>query len=291
MHLPKENIASIPYENLLGLILRLQENLIIDEVLKVTYEWLSESVAVCGLSYESEGNSPIVCGTRSNFNYKYDIDDSGVLIVFYSINLSDTQKEQLGNVIRVLLNVFRGSINYTKAISSSMIDYLTKVGNRNALEQDLKREISLLKRKESNTSTLLLFDLDKFKQVNDQLGHVEGDDLLVKISSTLKDLARNSDLIYRFGGDEFLMLLRGTNLSGAMQMAERLRESINEALIPYNKKVKDYRVSVSIGITEVSADDDTKTLLDRVDGALYSAKNSGGDKALQTQIKKGKTAS
>jgi diguanylate cyclase (GGDEF)-like protein len=255
-----------------------------------TLDWLSECAGVCGLLYGyPEKDISVECGQASNFSYCYDL-EVGNLTIFSISKLSAPQREQLGYITSLLVNIFRSSLNYTEAISNSMIDHLTRVGNRSALEQDLQKEMALQNRQGSSQSTLLLFDLDKFKQVNDQLGHMEGDHLLVEISKTLKEIARDSDLIYRFGGDEFVMLLRGTSLPGAMHLAERLRQSINSVLSSYNNKIKDYTVSVSIGITEISLEDNIFSLLERFDGALYTAKNSGGNKTSNIQVDQNKRA-
>lgn len=278
MSLRKGITSNIPHESLLQLMLRLQENLLIEDVVHNTFDWLSECANVCGVLYKypEEGIS-IECGQSSDFNYCYEL-GVGSLTIFSMVKLSTPKIDQLSYITSLLINIFRSSLSYTEAISNSMIDFLTRVGNRSALERDLQREIALQNRQSNSQSTLLLFDLDKFKQVNDQLGHVEGDQLLVDISGALKKIARDSDLIYRFGGDEFVMLLKGTNLPGAMRLAERLRKSINSVLSSYNKRIEGYIVSVSIGITEISLDDNILSLLARVDGALYSAKNSGGNK-------------
>ncbi|MBT6539710.1 MAG: GGDEF domain-containing protein [Francisellaceae bacterium] len=281
------NNNHILYGKMLDLFVKLQSNLDIDETILVLYNFTCSQMPIAALNYlNNELKKDVMFGSKTNNVYRYDLELKelylGSLELCSISPLNNTQVEELNTVVHTVLQTIKNSIDYSIAVSNSMIDHLTQVNNRNSLEQDLLHVISLKKRRESS-STLLLFDLDKFKQVNDQLGHLVGDELLVNISNMLKSVARESDIIYRYGGDEFVILLKETSLSGALQLAERIRESINCVLEQYNKKLKDSIVSVSVGLSEIGADDDVVSLFDRVDNALYRAKRDGGNQVVESK--------
>jgi diguanylate cyclase (GGDEF)-like protein len=121
---------------------------------------------------------------------------------------------------------------------------------------------------------LLILDLDNFKLINDSHGHLAGDAVLKRFAQCCKSLVRGSDLFVRFGGEEFVALLVGTDKAGAALLAESLRLRIEDLGI--RSGTKTIRITSSIGIASVTAKDRSiSTVLDRADTALYAAKNAG----------------
>jgi len=119
----------------------------------------------------------------------------------------------------------------------------------------------------------MMLDIDHFKKINDTYGHLAGDFVLKEIAKIVKNLIRKSDICGRFGGEEFVILLPNTKLSGAMKLAERIRETIQNHTFDFNgKKIN---VTVSIGITSVGVNDSYESLISRADEALYEAKEKG----------------
>jgi diguanylate cyclase (GGDEF)-like protein len=155
----------------------------------------------------------------------------------------------------------------------STLDPLTGLFNRNALEQRLgELDGSPCDEAEGLSHALLLCDLDHFKQVNDQLGHAAGDAVLQDVAYTMRATLRAGDSIYRIGGEEILVILPGADESDAVEIAERLRQTVRE------RRPVGVAVTVSIGVAVSRPDTvDTDDLVNRADAALYLAKAGGRD--------------
>ncbi len=154
-------------------------------------------------------------------------------------------------------------------------DTLTKLYNRRYLYEIINNLFPLAKREEEPISILML-DIDKFKKVNDIYGHKIGDDVLVLLSSTLQDKCRKSDIICRWGGEEFLILLPNTNKDGAYKRAEKLRTIIEKISIELDEDKK-LSFTVSIGVSQIVFDKKNclETAIQQADDRLYKAKKSG----------------
>ncbi|PFG56100.1 diguanylate cyclase (GGDEF)-like protein [Vibrio sp. ES.051] len=152
-------------------------------------------------------------------------------------------------------------------------DGLTGLFNRAYWEQSLKEEFAQLKVIDSRCS-LVIFDIDHFKKVNDTYGHPTGDEVIRRTSSLLRKTARSSDVCGRFGGEEFTVLLPHTNQEQACYFAERLRRRIEQEIV----KVEDFLINytISIGVCEYKPYFETHTQwLENADAALYRAKENG----------------
>lgn len=151
-------------------------------------------------------------------------------------------------------------------------DFLTKIYNRRYFETISKESISLAKR-ENKDVAILLIDLDNFKKINDTYGHQVGDYVLCAVADLMMDHKRKSDVVCRYGGEEFAILLPNTSLSGAKKYSENLREVIaNEKLKIDNLSI---RVTASMGLTICKPSDDIYSALDRADEGMYIAKKNG----------------
>ena len=163
--------------------------------------------------------------------------------------------------------------NYSKTNSKltllASIDPLTSSGNRRALDLTLENILADQKRTASNVS-LLLLDLDHFKKINDDYGHTNGDIVLVELVTLIKKHSRSMDALYRYGGEEFILLPLNINLAEAKRVAEKLC-----ALIAESTFVDDIAVTVSIGVAKYRADETAEAWISRADAALYLAKDSG----------------
>ncbi|WP_254513008.1 GGDEF domain-containing protein [Anatilimnocola floriformis] len=148
-------------------------------------------------------------------------------------------------------------------------DVLTGFGNRQACEDTLALQIKM--QQCGVTCSLATFDIDLFGHLNDEQGSVRGDQVLRQVAQILDQYTRESDVIFRYGGEEFVVLLPGTGLGGAAAFAERMR-SIIERLSP---------VTISCGVAEAMAHDDAAMLFARADAALYSAKVAGRNQVYQ----------
>lgn len=151
-------------------------------------------------------------------------------------------------------------------------DPLTNLANRRRLQEELHRSVAETQRYGGPLS-LSMLDIDEFKAVNDTEGHQAGDDLLRAFAGFLRDATREADLAARYGGDEFVILMPRTGLTGARRMVERLRHDFMDGA----RSVVNSQVSVSAGVTELGTRETPDELLKRADQALYRAKHRGGN--------------
>jgi len=156
---------------------------------------------------------------------------------------------------------------------SSKVDFLTGVLNRKAFNTHLEYELSKSVRYRRNAS-LIIMDIDFFKKVNDNYGHLVGDKVLQVVSQIVSSEIRENDVFARYGGEEFILLLPETSIDDAKAMAERIRGAIEERTI--GSSTRDYpAVTCSLGVSSVISSDTISTLVKRADDALYNAKNNG----------------
>jgi len=153
----------------------------------------------------------------------------------------------------------------------SITDPLTGLYNRQFMQHDMERHMLQARRYEQSMS-LFFIDVDHFKRVNDMYGHAAGDDVLKKLSRCFKDSLRGSDMIARYGGDEFIVFLPGTDHLAAMSVAEKLRIEVTDLNFDVPGEC---RITISIGLTEMGQDEDFKRMIERADKALYQAKSAG----------------
>ncbi len=178
----------------------------------------------------------------------------------------------LEHFIPLLLYPLRNALMYHQALRLAERDPLTGMYNRVAMLNNLQREIALSKRHKDFLS-LLIIDIDHFKQVNDTHGHIAGDRILRQVAETIVETVRQTDMSFRFGGEEFVVVLSKTNLEGAAVIGDRLRQLVESSVTSY--KQQDLRVTISVGATQLTTEDDLDAFFDRADGALYAAKNNG----------------
>jgi len=168
----------------------------------------------------------------------------------------------IGNQIGMAIN---NSMLYERARNLSLHDPLTKVANRNLMNIEIEKNLERAKRFGSPFSVIIM-DLDNFKRYNDTFGHIFGDRLLVEVANILAGEVRTIDLVARYGGEEFLIALPDTDSWSALEVAERIRKSV-EAMTP---------VTLSLGISSYSfGTRDMEALLKEADSALYQAKQKG----------------
>lgn len=152
-------------------------------------------------------------------------------------------------------------------------DTLTQLFNRRFLPSILKREIELCRRQRIGFAVLMI-DVDHFKQINDQFGHEVGDQVLQQVASRLVNKARAGDFVFRYGGEEFLVVLAEVELDQAMMVAEKLRKQIAEYPFPIAND-RQLTATVSIGVAASDGHPDYERIIERADAALYVAKRAG----------------
>ena len=215
---------------------------------------------------------------------------NGVTVVMMAVGLSNimwyyyTKNEKQKRVIEVQnANLEEQKqeleqLNYRLSVLASM-DSMTQLLNRREFENQVNAELSVFK-DDVFASSMMIADIDHFKRVNDQYGHPVGDELLKQFSLLLKAVLRDKDLIARWGGEEFVVMLHQANPNEAYKIAERLRRTIESTTFKINQH--HIHITVSFGIAPLNTNDEEPlyTSYLRADKALYQAKESGRNKII-----------
>ncbi len=255
----------------------LQTSLEVQSIMQYFIESAQETVPFSGVEYQfSEMQLDLEFGKKERHNCAYRLritsDNLGELKFSRNKRFSESEMEKLENLIFHLVYPLRNAIQYQKAITSAQMDSLTGVNNRASMDQCLDREVELAHRHDNELS-LLIIDIDHFKEVNDSLGHSAGDAVLKSLVTCIKDTMRVSDMLFRYGGEEFALVLSGTGLDGARQVGERIRAAVQN--YPFVYEGKELDLSVSIGVACLGRRDSSSRLFNKADAALYQAKKAG----------------
>ena len=211
------------------------------------------------------------------------------------LNINDVDQDPFNvNDLDFILNLseliamsISNAVLYEQTKKLAVTDGLTGISNRPNMEQSLLSEFGRSMRYNSPLSIVLL-DVDHFKDVNDSYGHQKGDEILVTFASVLKKFCRSNDTAARYGGEEFLMILPQSNAQGAFKIAERVREEIMKMSFVGNDSK--FSVTTSCGVAELNRDymKNTDQLINVADNAMYEAKNSGRNKTIIGSVEKNK---
>lgn len=224
-------------------------------------------------------SQPSLVGTGIEPDYVapvYGISDpEGLLVVAGCPTPSMILKVQISMLVDLLSLAIQNAIFLDSSERGEYYDYLTGLANRLYFTRIFETEI----RKSWNylqPTSLLFFDIDNFKDINDSWGHHIGDQVLQKVAQVAKSCTRSGHLIARYGGDEFVVVLPSTNKDQAFHYAENLREKITNIHFPIEGQIDPGDITISIGISMFPADGrSTSDLVRAADKALYEAKNSG----------------
>ncbi len=200
-------------------------------------------------------------------------------ICFYTRNNVDYSSFRYFDImLSELLAIFKMKYQYSEKEFMSVLDGLTGLYNRRQFEIGLEQEYNRTKRHPADFS-LAILDIDFFKKVNDTYGHQYGDYVLKTVADLMKQAFRKTDLLYRYGGEEFVMIMPETNIEGAVIPVQRLRNAVENYDFDYNGiKAK---VTVSIGLTMNYSDlNSTAEILKSADAALYKAKENGRNRVI-----------
>ncbi|MCD8574636.1 MAG: diguanylate cyclase [Erysipelotrichaceae bacterium] len=215
---------------------------------------------------------------------------NGITVVMMAVGLSNimwyyyTKNEKQKRVIEIQnANLEEQKqeleqLNYRLSVLASM-DSMTQLLNRREFENQVNAELSVFK-DDVLSSSMMIADIDHFKRVNDQYGHPVGDELLKQFSLLLKAVLRDKDLIARWGGEEFVVMLHQANPNEAYKIAERLRRTIESTTFQINQHHIHITVSFGIAPLNTSEEEPLYTSYLRADKALYQAKESGRNKTI-----------
>jgi len=188
-------------------------------------------------------------------------------------------------MVSVVSVCLENNLNFEMMRRTSLVDTLTGVNNRRFLEQRIGEELDRSQRDKESLACLFL-DIDHFKQVNDNYGHQAGDYILTQVASVIKKMLRNNDVLARYGGEEFVALLSNIDQNRALDIAERIRESIKQLTLTFDEQIINVTISIGLSIylpsysPKLGAIELSEQLIHSADSALYQAKNSGRDQVV-----------
>lgn len=261
----------------LDLAIALQMSLDIDWVLNKFMEHIHSYFLFDGFSYScAEPDVKIESARQKGHSCSYNMQieglELGALMVYRGRKFVESELMLLENLLSILIYPLRNSLQFKKASLLAHCDALTGVRNRSTFDESLEREISLSQRYRKDIS-LLVIDIDFFKKVNDTYGHSVGDDVLKKVASTIQHSIRTTDMLFRYGGEEFVVLLTNSDCDDSSVIADRILASVRDIDMEIAGQKMD--ISVSIGLACRNKLDDGATLFKRADKAMYIAKSEG----------------
>lgn len=257
--------------------LQLQTSLEAERILTLFFQGVQRLIPLEGLIYRhSKSDLQLRLGENAlhvtDFHLRHDGEDIGQLELQTAQVIDDVRLHDLETLLACLLYPLLNALLYRIATQSALRDALTNTGNRVAMDQSLAREVDISRRHKQPLSVLML-DIDHFKKVNDSYGHYTGDQVLKSIALTLKGQLRNIDRIFRYGGEEFVVILANTDGVSAGLVGERLRQAVRE--LRFNEFAPALTMTVSLGCSTLLSAETADSLLRRADDALYAAKREG----------------
>ncbi|MEZ1315629.1 GGDEF domain-containing protein [Pseudomonas fluorescens] len=256
---------------------QLQTSLEPQRILETFFREIHRLVPLDALSYEHKAcDLRLEFGLRGHHSVSYSLSHEGEhlgeLLFRRNQRFSEQELGHLESLLSALLYPMRNALLYRAATQSALRDPLTDTGNRIAMDQTLQREIEM-SRRHLQPLSLLMLDIDHFKRINDGHGHSAGDDVLRAVAASIKSQLRNVDMVFRFGGEEFLILLSNTGREAAALVGERLRLCAqNKDFLADGHLIE---LTVSLGCSTLLPGESAESLLRRADSALYVAKREG----------------
>ncbi|MFJ3157176.1 GGDEF domain-containing protein [Pseudomonas protegens] len=271
----KQPISLAQLRQQLGL--QLQTSLEPQRILGLFFREVQRLVPLDALQYQhTPSDLRLEFGQRGHHSISYSMshegEPMGELVFRRNQRFSESEQGSLESLLSTLLYPMRNALLYRAATRSALRDPLTDTGNRISMDQTLQREIEMARRHLLPLS-LLMLDIDHFKRINDNHGHSAGDQVLKAVAAAIKGQLRNVDMVFRFGGEEFLILLSNTGREAAAMVGERLRHAAQAQ--DYRADGQPIELTVSLGCSTLLPGESAESLLRRADSALYVAKREG----------------
>jgi diguanylate cyclase (GGDEF)-like protein len=257
--------------------LQLQTSLEAEKILAMFFHGVKRLTPFDALQYKHDATDlRLELGERARHRASFDMslqgEHMGEVLFQRDRPFSDEELSQLESLLACLMHPMRNALLYRAAMLSALRDPLTGAGNRVAMEQTLTRETEIARRQQLPLSVLML-DIDHFKGINDTHGHATGDQVLRAVADGIKNRMRNIDQVFRFGGEEFLIVLSNTGREPAALVGERLRNAALQLTYPVDGRPVE--LTVSIGCSTLLPGETADSLVRRADTALYAAKRQG----------------
>ncbi|UTA46430.1 GGDEF domain-containing protein [Simiduia sp. 21SJ11W-1] len=264
------------------LVHALQTTLDVQSLLDIFIKYLNRQLPIGGLSYRHPSRGiHLSLGQDNRHHCDYRLitprDNLGEIRFNRAKRFSEAEMARIESLLGTLIYPLRNCLQYQDALKAALHDALTGTGNRVAMDNAMRRELQLANRNEQPLA-LMMLDLDHFKQINDTYGHAVGDEVLHEVAQTVMQVARATDMTFRYGGEEFAVVLNNTDLRGAEIIAERVRTAISELEIQQGNHT--LQVTASIGICQWKPEMHVKTFFEQADKALYLAKQQGRNRVV-----------
>jgi diguanylate cyclase (GGDEF)-like protein len=268
-----ENLTQLLFDNqqVISIMNQLQTTLDIDEILAILANEAARYIEFSGLYFKNKQINKSMRGSKiakKERTFDLKIDDNFIGTLSYGIDspISITDYRVLEKLHQCFLHPLKNAITYYLAMQLAMQDALTGLGNRRYFDEQLKRAMHNAHRHHSLVG-LVLGDLNKFKSINDSFGHNTGDRVLKEFADILRHCIRDSDSLFRFGGDEFAIIVENANENVLTLIEKR----VNLALAN-NVLLSRYQLGCSLGSTFMTSSDNKESFFERADEILYQSK-------------------
>ncbi|MBL4765838.1 MAG: GGDEF domain-containing protein [Colwellia sp.] len=266
-----KNSADAYNKNNSSLLEQLQTTLELDKLLDIFAMEAARYINFCGLYFKNQAVSKTLRGSRKakqERQFELKLNDEFIGTLSYGINspISMNHYKDLQRIHQVILYPLKNALQYHQAMQLAMHDSLTGLGNRRYFDEQLKRAMHNANRHHALVG-LVLGDLNKFKAINDTYGHSTGDQVLKQFANILRSCIRNSDSVFRFGGDEFAIIVENASEYALDIIQSRIDNALKTDVL-----LAKYQVSCSLGTTFMNRADNVQSLFERADQALYRQK-------------------
>jgi len=255
----------------LALLEQLQTTLDVNKLIDIFSIEVAKYLDFTGLYFKHTDISATARGSRQakvERQFELKLNDQFFGIITYAVNMpiSLGNYQVLTELHQLLVNPLNNAVLYHQAMQLAMQDALTQLGNRRSFDEQIKRTIAQATRRHTRVG-LILCDLNKFKAINDSFGHLIGDDVLSHFAKALRQSVRDTESIFRFGGDEFAIIVADASEQSLAVIEQRIYQAMaDDALLAK------YKVSSALGLAFLNKADNATSFLQRADNALYCQK-------------------
>ena len=225
--------------------------------------------------FETEGlkeGRGVLIGDRLGYELRIGEERLGEFALYRRARFSEEEASAVDSLVWCLIHPLRNGLQHRRALHTAYRDPLTGAYNRRAFDDHLAHEVATARRAGTPLS-LVVIDIDHFKAINDHFGHLTGDRALQAVVRTADETMRGADLLYRYGGEEFVLLLNNTDRKGALRLAERVRRELEWR--EHELGGGTLKMTASFGVATLEGGEEGETLFAKADAALYRAKENG----------------